>query len=111
MQLPHHIYRTAHLVMKGSLHITATVDQPDLLKDLVEKLACKRNDTNLSYSRERRLIETSSTEAYVSGTVELDFGIDMNNEKINVPFITCFLFTCKKAGMLGYELAFSQSLS
>ncbi len=109
--MPHLIYRTDNSVMKGSLHITATVDQPDLLKDLVEKLACKRNDTRLSYSRERKLIETSSTEAYVSGTVELDFCNGVNDEKINVPFITCFLFTCKRSGLQGYELAFSQSLS
>ena len=98
-------------IMKSSLHITATVDQPDLLKSLVEKLAYRRIDSlNNTMSPARDLtLDTSSTEAYVSGTIALDAG--NGNEKLNIPFITCFLFTCIKTEGEPYELAWSQSLS
>ena len=83
--------------MKKPLTITATIDKPDLIEDMVEKLADRRID--IGYSKELvppdlKAVDTSSTETYVSGTVAIEF----ENEKINMPFTTCFLFTCIKIG-------------
>jgi len=96
----------AKKIMKNSLHITATVDQPDLLKNLVEKLAYRRIEYTVSPARDLT-IDTSSTEAYVSGTIAMDH----EGEQLNIPFITCFMFTCIKRKGAPYELAWSQSLS
>ena len=100
--------------MNHVLHITATLDQPELLENLVEKLASRRYD--IGYSREIvpqdwQAIETSSTETYVSGT--LSFGGVMNNDdaSINMPFITSMLFTCIKGKEDDYRLLWSNSLS
>ncbi|TAL40637.1 MAG: hypothetical protein EPN92_14320 [Chitinophagaceae bacterium] len=96
--------------MKKSLNITATIDQPDLLGNMVEKLACRHNDIGYGSARMpdgRQALETSSTETYVSGTVALDTGKD----HINMPFITCFLFTCIKGKDDHYKLTWSTSMS
>ena len=100
--------------MKKSLHITTVLDQPDLLENLVEKLADRRYDIGYSNEivpHEWQAIETSSTETYVSGTVGLVDEISDDNEPINMPFITCFLFTCIKGKEKPYKLAWSSSLS
>lgn len=96
--------------MKKALHITAVLDQPGLLEDLVEKLAHRRYD--LGYSKAIvpplfQAIETSSTETYVSGTVSLA----INDELINMPFITSFVFTCTKSKNEAYKLGWGTSLS
>src|SRR5678815_3051407 len=96
--------------MNNNLHITATLDQPELLENLVEKLASRRYD--IGYSREAvpqdwEAVETSSTETYVSGT--LSFGGVTNNDaaSINIPFITSMLFTCIKGKEDDYRLLWS----
>jgi hypothetical protein len=96
--------------MKKSLHITATIDQPEFLEDMVEKLAYRHND--LGYSKQimpdgREALETSSTETYVSGTV----AIEDAGEMINMPFITSYLFTCTKGKTGVYNLEWGSSLS
>jgi hypothetical protein len=96
--------------MNKSLHISTTLDQPMLLENMVEKLAYRRYD--LGYSNEKmpgkhRALETSSTETYISGTV----AIECDNEIINMPFITNFLFTCIKEKNNPYKLTWSTSLS
>ncbi|HLG39307.1 MAG TPA: hypothetical protein VI461_06550 [Chitinophagaceae bacterium] len=96
--------------MKKSINISTTFDQPDLLEDLVEKLACRRFDAG--FSKERmphnfRGLETSSTEAYASGTVALSD----KDENFNVPFITSFLFTCIKGKDDEYKLTWASSMS
>ena len=96
--------------MKKSLHITAIIDQPDFLEDIVEKLALRHtgfghNDRKLPDNKET--LETSSTETYVSGTME----IDDNGQQINMPFITPFLFTCVKQSEDTYSLEWGISLS
>jgi hypothetical protein len=96
--------------MKKALHITATLDQPALLEDMVEKLAYRRYDFGYSQTTippSLKAIESSSTETYVSGTV----GVLDNEDIINMPFITCFLFTCIKEKDESYKLAWSASLS
>ena len=100
--------------MNQVLQITATLDQPDLLENLVEKLASRRYDIGYSKEivpQEWQAIETSSTETYVSGT--LSFSGFTNNEdaSINMPFITSMLFTCIKGKEGDYRLLWSSSLS
>ena len=96
--------------MKNSLLISASFDQPVFLENLVEKLADRHYD--LGYSQEAvpknwKAVETSSTETFVSGVV----GLSDNNEIINMPFITRFLFTCVKEKKGSYKLEWSSSLS
>jgi predicted secreted acid phosphatase len=98
-------------VMKKALHISAALDQPELLENMVEKLAYRRYE--MGYGKEKmpkgwEADETSSTEAYVSGTVEFSYNED---EKIRMPFITCFLFTCAHGNKEPYKLNWSMSLS
>lgn len=97
-------------VMKQPLKISAILDKPDLIEDMVEKLADRRIDIgyrNAIVPVDLKAIDTSSTETYVSGTVAIEF----NCEKINMPFITCFLFTCMKGKEKAYHLEWVSSLS
>jgi hypothetical protein len=102
--------------MKQTLHISAAFDQPELVQNLVERLAYRRYE--LGFSKEKvpdgfKALETSSTETYVSGTIALDFPADTETgeERINMPFITCFLFTCIKGPSEPYQMIWSNSLS
>jgi hypothetical protein len=95
--------------MKKRLHITATFDQPALLQNLVEQLAYRHYDigySKLPVPSGFKALETSSTEAYVSGTMQIDLN---ENELINMPFITCFIFTCIKEEKEPYQLIWSSS--
>lgn len=99
------------VIMKQVLQISAALDQPQLLEFMVEKLAYRRYD--IGYGKEKMPLgweanETSTTEAYVSGTVEIGYN---ENEKILMPFITCFLFTCSHGKEEPYKLNWSMSLS
>ena len=101
-------------VMNNLLHITAVLDQPGLLENLVEKLASRRID--IGYARERvpknwNPVEISSTEAYVSGSLSLSDSIDNNDPSLNIPFVTSMLFTCIKGKEAWYNLEWSSSLS
>ncbi|HRF20528.1 MAG TPA: hypothetical protein PK977_20250 [Chitinophagaceae bacterium] len=96
--------------MKKLLHISAAFDQPELVQNLVERLYRRYE---LGYGtqmmpRGLKALETSSTETYVSGTIAIDAD---NNEIINMPFITCFLFTCIKGKSEPYQLIWSSSLN
>jgi hypothetical protein len=96
--------------MKKSLQISANLDQPELLENLVEKLACRRYDIgfrNETMPDGREALEVASSETYVSGGIMLD---DINYH-IHMPFITSFLFTCIKGNDEVYKLAWSTSLS
>ncbi len=100
--------------MKKSLHISAAFDQPELLQSMVERLAYRRNE--LGYGNEKmprglKALETSSTETFVSGTMALEFFSGDTKEHINMPFITCFLFTCIKGKTEPYQMIWSCSLS
>jgi len=100
--------------MNNILNITATLDQPELLENLVERLASRRYD--IGYSRELvpqdwQAIETSSTETYVSGTLSFS-GLAKNDDALfNMPFITSMIFTCIKGKEDDYRLLWSSSLS
>ena len=102
--------------MKENLHISAAFDEPEFLQNLVERLAYRRYEFGFSKMKVPgglKALETSSTEAYVSGTIALEFPVDTETgeERINMPFITCFLFTCIKGYGDPYKLIWSTSLS
>jgi len=97
--------------MKKNLHLTASVDKPDLLEDIIEKLATRRYD--IGYGRAHvpttwEALETSSVESYMSGTVEFDYN---ETQRIRIPYITCFVFSCTKVKNDPYDLSWSISLS
>lgn len=96
--------------MNNTLLIRATFDQPGLLENFVEKLAWRRYDIGYSLAalpRTLKAIESSSTETFVSGTV----AIATEEEQINMPFITRYLFTCFKEKGGEYKLEGAVSLS
>lgn len=90
--------------------INAAVDQPDLLENLVEKLAYRRYSSGSGREKmphNRKTLDTSSTEIYMSGTLNMDD----NGDQIHMPFITCFIFTCVKDDEGGCKVEWSNSLS
>lgn len=92
------------------LAVSITLDKASLLKRLVEKLAHRRYD--IGYANEPmpsgwRAIDTSSIEAYVSGSMD----IRGNDEIISLSFTTCFAFTCTKLAGEDNELSWVNSLS
>jgi hypothetical protein len=94
---------------RSQIAITATVEEPCMLQLLVETLAESHSDLGY-YSKKVqpgwKAMETSSIEARVSG------GINFSSDKnINTPFVTCFLFSCRKVSNGRYELTWSNSLS
>ena len=96
--------------MNNSIHITAMLDEPELLDFMVERLAYRRTD--IGYGSQKvpentEALETSSATIYLSGTV----GVAEEDEQVNMPFITSFLFTCIKGTDGIYKLAWSSSLS
>jgi len=96
--------------MKKTLRIKATIDEEAFLEDMVEKLALRHNYTDFDKAKKKGVndnLETSSTETYVSGTM----AIETRDEKINMPFITSFLFTCIKESKDTYSLEWGISMS
>jgi hypothetical protein len=96
--------------MKNTLQITAVLDKPEQLASLVEKLAYRRNDNGYSEQivpANLKAFDTSSTEAFISGVVTFDGEEDI----INMPFTTPFLFTCVKGKDEEYKLEWGISLS
>ena len=94
----------------SSIAITATLMEARLLKNLVEKLADRRNDTGYSLQKVQpgwKAIETSSIEAYVSG----DMVFSDKTDFVIMPFDTSFLFTCIKSREAEYNLVWAVSLS
>jgi len=96
--------------MNKSLSITTILTQPDLLINLVEKLAWQRSNTSIGKTkipRNLKPFDTSSIETYVNGTVALAG----DGDTINMPFITCFMFTCIKEKDGLYKVTWASSLS
>ena len=94
----------------SAIAITATLEEPNLLQILVEKLAECNVDMGYSLNQVQpgwKAIETSSIEVLASGGV---YFFDKKGP-IKTPFVTCFLFTCIKALEGKYDLTWSRSLS
>ena len=97
-------------VENSTIACSATLQEPRMLKNLVERLACRHYDDDFSFEKvppEWKAIDTSSLEAYVS----VDITLSDKTEFFNIPIITCFLFTCIKEKAGKYSLALSSSLS
>jgi hypothetical protein len=97
--------------MKKDLHLTAMVDKPEALENIIEQLATRRYD--IGYAKAAvpdswQAIDTSSIEAYLSGRVEFDYN---ETQRIRIPYITAFLFSCAKGKNDPYDLRWSISLS
>lgn len=95
---------------QSSLAISVTIDEAPLLKNLVEKLAHRRNDTgNATRSMPVgwRSVESSTIEAYVSGCMD----IQEKEEYIALSYTTCFSFTCTKVFGGDNTLSWVNSLS
>ena len=94
----------------SAIAIIATLEDPDLLQILVEKLA--ECNVDMGYSLQQvqpgwKAIDTSSIEVLAS------VGIHFSNNKdsTNTSFVTSFLFTCIKSTHGKYDLTWSHSLS
>lgn len=91
------------MTMKKRLEITASFDKPELLECMVEQLAHRKNETStcgVIVPGSIQSVATSTTETFVSGTVEV---ID-KDEELRIPFITSFIFTCIKESSESYKL-------
>ena len=97
--------------MKKNLHLTAALDQPELLENMVEKLATRRYDQGYGKARVPKTwqaLETSSIEAFVSGVIEFDYS---DEQRIRIPFITCLVFSCTREKNSAYDLCWSASFN
>lgn len=96
--------------MKKLLTIITKVDQPEFIENLVERLAGNHVDMgygSVKQTGEWQPVETSTTEIYMGGTVELM----MEDEQLNIPYISNFLFTCLKSNESNYRIEWCSSLS
>jgi len=97
--------------MKNNLHLITSVDNTDMLEMIIEQLATRRYDSdyvNLSVPVSWQAIDTSSVEIYMSGKMEFDHN---EKERIVIPYITSFLFSCTREKNKAYDLMWSISLS
>jgi hypothetical protein len=96
--------------MKKNLHVAASIDQPEMMENMVEQLARRNSDmgyAKTSITGEWQAVDTSSIEKYVTGTLE----VELENENLRIPFISSFLFSCTKEKDHPYKLNWSMSLS
>lgn len=99
--------------MKQLLSISANLYEPALLKNVVEKLASRHVDMGFSkipVPQQWKAIESSCIQATVSGSFDLAQK-DNNEEQVDIPFDSCFLFTCIKGTNDFFSLEWSSSLS
>ena len=100
--------------MNNQLNISAILDEPVLLTQIVEDIASCGSD-NKKWGREIihpewKTIATASTEVYVSGTIGLM--ADNSYQPICMPFTSNFIFTCiqeKKKGEFQLTWGISRS--
>lgn len=93
-----------------SLQVSVSIDEEVLLQDLVEKLAhCSRETdwSGLSLPAGWVPVETSSIEAFVSGTMQ----VQTSNGSREIPYTTCFAYTCTRAEGESNSLRWANSLS
>ena len=95
--------------MKKLVHITAQLDQPELLENMVEKLVYRKNapDNQPDIVGNWQMVDTSSIEKYANGTMELDSA----EGPIRMPFITRFFFSCTRRKNHPFKLHWCASLS
>lgn len=100
--------------MNNQLNISAVLDEPVLLTQIVEELAAcgsgKRWGREIIHP-EWKTIATASAEVYVSGTIALVNETRNVNETIHLPFAGSFMFTCTQEKKAGFEMVWGVSLS
>lgn len=99
--------------MNHPLIIAASLEEPVLLTQIVEKLAaCKRNSeiNKVTLPEEWAVIDTSSTEAYVSGTMAIAEE-QIVEPPVFMPFYSSFFFTCTRERKSRFKLEWVLSLS
>jgi len=94
----------------SAIAIIATLEDPDMLQVLVEKLA--ECNVDIGYSLQPvqpgwKAIDTSSIEVLASVGIQFS----NNEDSTNISFVTSFLFTCIKSSHGKYDLTWSHSLS
>lgn len=94
----------------SAIAIIATLEDPDMLQVLVEKLA--ECNVDIGYSLQQvqpgwKAIDTSSIEVLASVGIQFS----NNEDSTNISFVTSFLFTCIKSSQGKYDLTWSHSLS
>lgn len=97
-------------IQESPLKISAAMDEVQLLQAMVENLARHRVDpacTRELMPASLQAVGTSSLEAFVSGNLS----VSGKGYPRNMPFISCFLFTCTKALGEDFTLSWSSSLS
>jgi hypothetical protein len=90
--------------------IIASMHKPDLLKNMVEEIASSKTDFDFSQEKIQTgwiAVETSSTEIFVSGDINISTAI----ERIYISFIANFYFTCTKDKGEPFKLLWDSSLS
>jgi hypothetical protein len=100
--------------MKHAMSITANLNEPILLRTVVETLASRHVDMGYSKTvipHQWKAIETSCIQAYVLGTFDVQANGNTIEEQMNIPFASCFLFTCIKGKYGLFNLEWSSSLS
>ncbi len=100
--------------MNKEFSIAANLNEPRLLKNVVEKLASRHVDLGFASSTvpgNWKAIETSCIMAYVLGTFDVHINRNGLEEQANIPFSSCFLFTCIKDKFGSFNLEWSSSLS
>ena len=97
--------------MKNVMNITASLDEPRMLKSIVEKLASRHVDmgyTRATVPNQWKAIESSCIQADVMGSFDLQAA---KATELSIPFTGAFLFTCIKEINGLFNLEWSASLS
>ncbi|HRI24515.1 MAG TPA: hypothetical protein PLZ45_07540 [Ferruginibacter sp.] len=97
--------------MKKDLHLTASVDQPEMMENIIGQLAAREHTGSHSNNLllpSWKAVDTSSVESYISGRIEFDYN---ETQRIRIPYITSFLFCCTTLRKNEYALHWSVSLS
>ena len=100
--------------MNQVMSITANLDEPVMLKTVVENLASRHVDMGYSKAavpQQWSAIDSSCIQADVSGNFDLQIKTSHAKEQVNIPFTGCFLFTCIKQNDGLFNLEWSSSLS
>jgi hypothetical protein len=100
--------------MKQKISITANLNDPANLKDLVENLASCHTDKGYCKAQvpqKWKALEMSSTQVYVLGSLNVHAKTNEYEKKLNMPFTSSFLFTCIKEKCGLFNLEWSVSLS
>jgi len=98
--------------MNNQLNISAILDEPVLLTQIVEDLASCGTDKRWGREiihPEWKTIATASAEVYVSGTIGL---MEKNGyQPVYMPFTSNFIFTCIQEKKGEFQLTWGISLS